>query len=291
MVDRLIRYSSTQTFLQSRRSYLVKYIWELERDYQLDGYRPGFAFDVGNIGHAGLHAHYEGGDITAAMDAYVLDENLDPDSAEVAAGKSALDRHLLWLTETQADKGLTIVDVENRQYFEFGTFHGDKVTLTYEPDLVVRNAFGSLEIIDWKFVVSHSNLADKIEGNQQGLCYLMGSEQHYGEMPVSFTLRQTHRKPPKRPTTPFVPVTTATQWAHPDTLTRYRRQLERVIADMVQLHQEVEAGDVTGAYVTDHAGMGQTCSMSDICCSSLSKDSAEVADIISTQFRKKENSL
>lgn len=292
MTDRLIRFSQTLTYLQSRRLYALKYVLNLEKIYDTSyEFRKTQAFDVGNMGHAMLAAKAEGQDMSKVLWDYVAAERLDPQSDGILEAKTAVDRYLQWLVETGTDKNNTIIAAEKRLYLPLGEMHGDNVTLTLEPDLIIRDAFGLLHCRDYKFVTSYTHLGSVIQNNPQGYCYSLGIEHEHGVLPTTFHLHQIHRKPPKRPTTPFVPVSVATSYIDPRAIERYRVQLTTQIAEMVEFHQQIEAGDWSRAYIAPHVGINQTCSFAEICCEGLSKDPAEIADTVKTRYRTKDTAL
>lgn len=291
MTERTIRYSATSTFLESRAKYRLKYILKMEKVYEeREGFRPAFAWDTGNYGHAYLAEFYRGkpaAQCQEAADAYVAEANIDPNDDAVHNGAKAIAAYLAWLPESGADKGLEVVAVEERLFLPMGTFHGDNVTLTFEPDLIVKDRFRLVHILDHKFVAQFSSLAGFIGTNRQGLTYAMGLEAVQGITAVSFTLNQLQRKPPKKPD--YIVADRVTQWITPDILARHRTYLERIIADMVQLHQEVESGDDSGAYPNPTYMCSRMCSDFDVCCGSITQEPAVVADILNTRYRRKED--
>lgn len=287
MAERIIRYSSTETFLQSPRKYYLQYILGIEKIYDNDGYRPAFTYDIGNVGHAGLEAFYKGEDVDEGMSAKIAEMNVNPDCEEVRLGREAVARYLKWEAETQPDKGFTTVDVEERLYLDMGDILGDHVILTGEPDRVKRDRFGSLHVDDHKFTAKYTQLSTFVLYNRQGMTYGLLARGHYGEPLISFTLNQVMSKPPK--TKSFTPVERAVQWQSQEMLNRHETYLRRVLTQMVKLHQEVDAGDISGAYPHPQMLCTAMCgAMAPICCGITSQEPAAVADIIRTDFRKKE---
>lgn len=289
MVERLIRYSSTETFLQSPRKYYLQYILKLEKIYSSEGFRPAFTYDIGNIGHAGLEAFYKNKSIPDAYVRKLIELNIDPTCGEVRLGQEAVRRYLAWNEENQPDAGCTVVAVEERLYMDMGEMHGDHVTLTVEPDLVLRDKFGSLHILDHKLTQKYAMLSSFVLYNRQGLSYGLVAGAHYGEPIISFKLNQIMSKPPK--TKAFTPVERAVQWQSPAMIKRHEEYLRRILANMVKLHQECEAGDISGAYPHPTMLCTSMCSFKEICCGITAKEPGAVADIISTDFRVKEDTL
>lgn len=280
--------------MESRRLYKLKYIDNLERAYDT-AERTIQPFDVGNIGHHGLKARFLGHSdafVQAAMRWYVrknqLVDSLDKKELSVQAALDAYRRNDTYLAENKVYDNYEIVAVEKRLFLDMGDVLGDNVVLTFEPDLVVRDKFGLLHIVDWKFVASYDLLGAGIEANRQGLTYALGYERATGEGVTSFTLHQIHRKPPARSTTPFKPVERVTKFMDPAELQTHENYLRAQLRDMVRFHQEIEAGDEFVAYPYSKWTCNTMCSFRDICCGALAKGEQEVADLIATRYRQKE---
>lgn len=269
-----------------------KYIHRLEPQYGTEP-RPIQAFDIGNIGHKALEAHYKGySDAVchrvARLKAHT-DNTYDTEKLFRQDAFDAVDRYLTWSNDTNPDKGLSVVDVEARLYMNLGTIRGDKITLTCEPDVVVTDRFGLYHILDHKFVDQMSKMRNGIDSNPQGLTYGIVGTQHYGTAITSFTLNMVNRKPTK--TKAFITADRATQYLDPDKLARWEVYLRRIITDMVQLWQEVESGDESGAYPHSDWTCNMKCNMKDICCQGITQDPATIADLIRVNYRTKQDTL
>lgn len=292
MTDRLFRHSQTVTFQESRRLYKIKYIDNLERDYG-DGPRKVQAFDVGNIMHRGMAAVFKGHSDSFArkyMESYVRRENLyDHEKMSVHEGYTAFERNVAAIREQGKYQGYEVVAVEKRLRIDMGIILGDHVVLTGEPDLVLRDNFKCLAIIDWKAVASYGAIESYVAENTQGFNYALMLEQEHGVLPTSFTLHTVLRKPLK--TKAFEPFQRATTYLDPEVLERHKRGLRRKLEHMVRLHQECEAGDDSGAYTYPKWTCDNMCGMKEICCQAISKGERELAETIRVNFRQRKTEL
>lgn len=287
VADRHFRFSQTTVFMASRLKYYRQYIQGLERSYPVtDEYRPGFSYTTGTIAHAGLEAHYLGNDIQLAMVEAVRKENVDPDDPFVAAAYGAVERFLTWLETTNADAGQTTIAIEDRIEVCLGDYHGDTVYLNGQPDRIFRDAFGLLHVDDWKFVDKYSSLASYVGANRQLLTYALLAGDKYGQVATSGILTQITRKPLK--TKAFIPAIRSTTWISPLALQQHTQYLNRIISEMVLFHQEVEAGDTTGAYPNPTMMCSRMCGVRSICCESLGMSEAQVAAEISVNYKVKD---
>jgi hypothetical protein len=280
--------------MESRQRYKIKYVDNLERDWP-PGERYMQPFDVGNIVHYGLRARFHGHSdafVQAAMQAYIRSNELvdNPSKKELSAvyAFGAYQRNDSYMSANRTYDNYEVVACEKRYYVDMGEILGDNVTLTFEPDLLLKDKFGLYHAIDWKCVASYDMLAAGIESNRQGYTYCLGLKKALGVDITSFTLHQIHRKPPVKPTTPFEPVKRTTKFMDPNDLARFEGYLRAQLRDMVRYHQEIESGDVFTAYPYPKWTCASMCSERDICCNILAKGEQEVADIISTNYRKRE---
>lgn len=113
--------------------------------------------DTGTIVHAGLEAHYRGGDALAAISAY---QQADQYAAALAdnyvLARIMVRGYLDWLEETGADAGTTTVAVEQELEVLWGTVRGHEVWLTGKVDREYRDMFDDLWLQDHKTVAQIS---------------------------------------------------------------------------------------------------------------------------------------
>lgn len=245
--------------------------------------------------HKGLEAHYKGKSDAVAHRAMQMLTNklniMDNPYKKILLTDAydAYQRAVDWVRESEIDKNLEVIDVEKRLFLDMGEILGDHIILTGEPDLVQRDKFGLVHIRDWKGVASYSSLAGFIGGNRQGLTYSLMWQQLTGETPTTFSLHQVMRKKPAKPRNPFIPNDMVTQWLTPESIEQHRVYLMRLLTDMVQLHQEVEAGDESGAYPNPKWTCANMCGMFQVCCGGIAKGSADLAEEIRVNYRRKED--
>lgn len=248
MTDRYWRMSAVKEFKLCRRAFWLKYGihgFGLEEP-ETDGPRTGQR-DVGTLAHLGVAELYRGGDwrrlMTSISNDILINGPITPDPEWIKVfdlAKLMVEGFEEWRKETGADAGTEVVAIEERLTAFAGTYNGDDVYITGQPDLILRDTMtGETIIDDWKTVASLERPAT-LDIDDQKLTYGWLAEASGHERVARF--RHTQLKKSKRTaraTPPFYA-------RHEVTYSQDQRDIHKVhlsgtIRDMVEAVQKAEA--------------------------------------------------
>lgn len=153
------------------------------------------AREIGSLVHAGLAAYYQGFDMGGEIEAVTHDlpapEGWDDYILQ------ALNLCNEYVTHVEAegwDVGLDILAVEQKEYHPIGEH-----TLSFIPDLIVRDSAGMLRVIDFKTRKKFQTLHHQ---DYQGRTYCAYTEHREDDEPVLFEWRQIKQYKQKGRTKP-----------------------------------------------------------------------------------------
>lgn len=252
MTDRTFRMSAINSFKWCRRNFWLSYgrnlVEQTDPDKPASGRR-----DVGTMFHTGAAAIYRGQDWQSALDSWVQQQVLTSGgtvskewATEIRMVEAMLRTYVDWLEEEGSDAGEhTLITPDGIEHIEHrltafaGTYHGDNVYVTGEPDRLVVDEFTGLVIIDDLKTVDSLLPPATLSFDFQGLTYewlaaMNGIQTHqFRHTQVKKNMRTARSNPP---------------WfaRHPATFTdpqreAHRRHLAATIGRMVEALQGVEA--------------------------------------------------
>jgi RecB family exonuclease len=252
---RRVNQSELTTFMRCPRKWNLSYIQGFEPE------EKSSALTVGSLVHAGLEAHYRGGDALSVIPELEEGEDHDPDTLLSAI---MLEGYLEWLEETGIDAGdLTPIWVENQMEIPLGVIGGQEVVLHGTVDWTARDPFGQLWLFDHKTVAAFGALVDRrLQLSFQLLTYAWMLRESTGEAPAGVVLnmlRKVKRTASAKP--PFY-AREAVQF-NAAQLDNHGKNLYRVIERMLQAEADGDNYPVPDSDCTWKCPFLQVCPLMD----------------------------